>query len=60
MDRKMKGIADPFTLGLIIALLGSAAAVNINSSDSNQTVTQETTSTESYKPIIATYDETGD
>ena len=60
MDKKMKGIADPFTLGLIIALLGSAAAVNINSGDSNQTVAQETTNTDGYKPIIATYDETGD
>ena len=60
MNRKMKGIADPFTLGLIIALVGSAAAVNINSSDSNQTVAQETTNTDTYKPIIASYEDTDD
>lgn len=60
MDKKMKGIADPFTLGLIIALLGSAAAVNITSSDSNQTVAQETTNTDLYKPIIVSYDNTDD
>ena len=26
MEKKMRGIADPFTLGLVIALLGSVAA----------------------------------
>jgi len=33
MEKKMRGIADPFTLGLIIALLGSVTASNMTRSD---------------------------
>jgi hypothetical protein len=38
MDKKMRGIADPFTLGLVIALLGSVTASNMTGNSESSTV----------------------
>ena len=57
MDKKMKGVADPFTLGIIITLLGSiSAATLIENKDQN--IVQNTSGQSSDTTLMAIYEET--
>ena len=38
MDRKMRGIADPYTLGIVIAFVGTLLAYTFNGHDSEVAV----------------------
>lgn len=53
MEKKMRGIADPFTLGLIIAILGSATASNLTDNHELSTVQSSDSDQVSHTALLA-------
>lgn len=58
MDKKMRGIADPFTLGIIIALLGSVTAATVT--DKNQQTGVQNVASQSSDTAIVAFNEESD
>jgi len=56
MDKKMKGVADPFTLGIIIALLGSISAATLTG-NKDHNVAQNASGQSSDTTIMAINEE---